>query len=188
VSRVTPGVDPAEIKRILEDFFNKSSDGSLITSHQLWQKIVDGKAFSVSHRFTNIASNAEAVMVFVNPADSDKTAYIVAVEVITMAQAWVDVFHDNDITDIGTRVTPVNLNLGSNNTSAMQVGYNGSYTEGVQAVNIVCPGGSHIRAIGGATEVGESVVIPPGKNILVKVTNKSASAQDLSIRILWWED
>ena len=188
VSRVAPGVDPAEIKRILKDFFNKSSDGALITSRQLWQKIVDGKAFSVSHRFTNIASNAEAVMVFNNPSESDRTAYIVIIEVVTMAQAWVDIYRDNIITDIGTAITPMNLNLGSNNTSVMQVGYNGAYVEGTLALNTVCPGGTRVRAIGGATEVGESVVIPPGKNMLVKVTNKSGSAQDLSIRILWWED
>lgn len=34
----------------------------------------------------------------------------------------------------------------------------------------------------------DAAVIPEGFNFLVKVTNKSAAAADLSIRILWWEE
>jgi len=61
-------------------------------------------------------------------------------------------------------------------------------TGGTLVHNSVCPGGSRVQATGGAAEVGETVVIPESFNFLVKVTNKSASATDLSIRILWWEE
>jgi len=41
---------------------------------------------------------------------------------------------------------------------------------------------------GAAMEVGECVLIPPGNNFLVTATNKSASSEDMSIRIIWWEE
>ena len=52
----------------------------------------------------------------------------------------------------------------------------------------VVPGGSHIRAIGGAIEVGETAILPSGHNMVARVTNASASASDFSVRFLWWEE
>ena len=116
------------------------------------------------------------------------TIYIISIDIVAFAQAWVDIYRDNTITTNGTAITPINLNLGSTNTSPALVEYGGSYTIGQPVHSTVVPGGSLIRAVGGASEVGESVIIPETKNILVRVTNKSASASDISIRIIWWEE
>lgn len=106
----------------------------------------------------------------------------------SFSQAWVDVYRNNTVSSSGTSVTPVNLNFGSSNTSVVNVEYGGSYVAGSLVHSTVVPGGSQIRAVGSAVEVGESVVIPPGNDFLIKVTNKSASASDISIRVLWWEE
>ena len=163
-------------------------DRTIIVQPRLFYKIYEGKAYSVSHRYEGVASDAYVDMYFENPSGSGKKVYVAIIEVVTFAQAWVDIYRNVSVTSEGTQLTPVNLNLGSNNQSVAKVMYGGTYSVGTPALNTVCPGGSLIRAIGGATEVGETAIIPEGKNILVRVTNKSGSASDLSIRIIWWED
>jgi len=155
---------------------------------KLYNMIEQGYGFSVSHRFEGVASDASIEVFFENPSDSGKTVKISIIEVVSLAQAYIDIYRDNTKTAAGSSLTPQNLNLGSENESVVEVEYGGTYTAGDLAVNTVCPGGSKIRAIGGATEVGETVIIPEGKNILIRVTNKSASATDLSVHIIWWEE
>ena len=179
MSELFGSVEYEKIKRKLEE---------AIPSSTLQRRIKEGHAFSVSHRFEGVASDANADLFFENPSDSGKTVNIVIVEVVSLAQAHVDIYRGNTVTTPGTPLIPVNLNLGSPTTSVVNAEYGGAYALGELAVNTVCPGGSHVRAIGAATEVGETVVVPEGENFLVRATNKSASATDLSIRILWWEE
>ena len=168
--------------------FSRFSDNSLVVSPRFQKKIEEGKGFIVSRRFEGVASDSYVDIYLENPSNSGKKIHIEIVEVVSMAQAWVDIFKGNTVTASGTSIEPVNLNLGSNNSSVANAEYGGSYSTGKLISNTVCPGGSHIRAVGGAAEVGEMVIIPPGQNILVRVTNKSAQTTDLSIRILWWEE
>ena len=160
-----------------------------VVKTELRQKIIEGKAFSVSHRFENVASDAYVDLLFSNPSGSGKSANLVVIEVITFAQSHVDVYRGVTVTSTGTSITPLNLNLGSANESVVDVEYGGTYSPtGDPALNTVCPGGNRVRAVGGAVEVGETAIIPENYNILVRVTNKSDSSTDLSIRILWWEE
>jgi len=152
------------------------------------KKIEEGKAFSVSHRFEGVASGSSVSVLFENPSGSQKKAYIQLVEVVSLAQAHVDIYRDVTKTAAGTQLTPLNLNMESDIESAMRIEYGGTYENGVLALNTVCPGGSGVRAIGGATEVGENLIMPSGRNILIVVTNASASSTDLSIRIIWYEE
>jgi len=186
MSIVYVGVE--EIKKALRETLLTFLDRTLIVSPGFFYKIYEGKGFSISHRFEGVASDASADVYFENPSGSGRTAYIIAVEIISLAQAWVDIYRGVTVSTPGTQITPVNLNFSSNNASVVKVEYGGAYTGGARVHSTVCPGGSHIRAIGGAVEVGESVVIPEDNNFLVRVTNKSASATDLSIRIIWWEE
>jgi len=186
MSIVYVGVE--EIKKALRETLLTFLDKSLIVNPGFFYKIYEGKGFSISHRFVSVASDASADVYFGNPSGSGRTAYIVAVEVVSLAQAWVDIYRGVTVSTPGSSITPVNLNLSSENTSVAKVEHGGEYSGGELVHSTVCLGGSHIRAIGGATEVGESVVIPEDNNFLVKVTNKSASSTDLSIRIIWWEE
>ena len=177
------------VKRALAESLLRFVDKTLITNPRFFYKIYEGKGFSVSHRFESVAADAYVDLLFSNPSGSGRTAYLVVIEVVGLAQAYVDIYRGVTVTTSGTALTPVNLNLGSSEVSVVDVEYNGTYSLPAEpALNTVCPGGSHVRAVGGATEVGETAIIPENHNFLVRVTNKSASASDFSIRILWWEE
>ena len=94
------------------------------------------------------------------------------------------------MTSSGTELTPINLNQESTNASEANVEYGGTYDiSGAQLVHsTVAPGGTKKEAVGGLAEVGETVVMPQGYSLLVRLTNKSASATDMSIRVIWWEE
>ena len=160
----------------------------IVTLGKLFDMIEQGYGFSISHRFESVGAGASVNVYFENPTNSGKKVYLSIIEIVSFAQAHVDIYRDNTKTASGTSLTPQNLNLESANTSAVAAEYGGTYTTGTLSLNTICPGGSAIRAVGGAAEVGELLIIPAGKNILVSVTNKSSSAADLSIRILWWEE
>jgi hypothetical protein len=162
-------------------------DGTQIFNPRFFYKVYEGYGFAVSHRFESVAQNAEVNIYFENPSGSGKEVFIVVIDIISFAQAWIDVYRGVTPSG-GTAITPVNLNFAKAISSIANVKYGVTYTGGTPVHNSVCPGGSRVQATGGAAEVGETVVIPPGYNLLVKVTNKSAAAADLSIRILWWEE
>jgi hypothetical protein len=162
-------------------------DGTLIMNPRLFYKIYEGYGFAISHRFENVASDASVNIYFEDPSGSGMEVFIVVIDVISFAQAWVDVYRGVTPSG-GTAITPVNLNFGSIITSIATVKYGVSYSGGTLVHSTVCPGGSKVQATGGVAEVGETVVIPEGFNFLVKVTNKSTASTDLSIRIVWWEE
>jgi len=163
-------------------------DGTAIFNPRFFYKIHEGYGFGVSRRFEGVGADAYVDLYFENPSGSGREVFIIVIEVVSFAQAYVDIYKDNTKTAAGTPLTPVNLNFEKSVNSVVNVEYGGSYTLGSLVSNTVCPGGSRIRATGGATEVGECIIIPPDFNFLVRVTNKSASATDLSIRIIWWEE
>ena len=150
-------------------------------------KIDCGYGFSVSHRFEAVASDASVDIYFENPSGSGRTIYIIAIEISTLAQAWADVYRGNTVSVSGTSITPVNLNFSSTISSIVNAEYGGTYTTGTLVHNTVIGGGTRVNAIGSLAEVGETVVIPPGNNLLVRATNKDTAASDISIRIVWWE-
>jgi len=164
------------------------TDGTQIVNPRLFYKTHEGYAFSVSHRFEGVGAGASVDLYFGNPAGSGRKVFIVAVEVVSLAQAYIDIYRGNTVTAAGTALTPVNLNFEKNISSVANVEYGGTYGLGTLTLNTVCPGGSKKEAVGGNADVGETVVAPEGFNFLVRVTNKSASDTDLSIRVLWWEE
>ncbi len=152
------------------------------------RRINEGYGFSISHRFEGVAADGSVELYFENPANSGRKVYIVVVEVVSFAQAWIDIYRNNSVSSSGTKLVPVNLNFEKNIQSIVGAEYGGTYNLGSLVHSTVVPGGSQIRAIGGAVEVGESVIIKNGYNFIVKVTNKSSAASDLSIRVIWWEE
>ena len=183
----TVGIAKEETLRRIANALGSVGVDSFITMTRLQKRIEDGYAFSVSHRFESVGSDEVVTMYFENPSDSGRTVYVVVVEVTSLAQAWVDVYR-NVTPSGGTSITPVNLNFAEDIPSAAIVKYGVTFEGGVHVTKLVCPGGSRVNAVGGAVEVGESVIVPPGYNVLIAVTNKSGSATDLSIRIIWWEE
>jgi len=151
--------------------------------------IEQGKAFSSSKRVF-IASDASEYFYFENPQDNYKTAYIATIVVGGKAEADIDIYENITVINKGTPMRIRNLNLGSRNVATCKTYYGGSFsglTEDNSVHQTVLPGGSKIRAIGHLAEVGEAVIIPPGKSILVVLTNTSADMSKYSVRFLWYE-
>jgi len=175
-----PAIAPTEILQFL--------DGTQIVNPRFFYKVYEGYGFAVGHRFPGVGAGSSVDLYFENPSGSGRRVYIVTVEVTSLAQAWIDIYRGNTVTAPGTALTPVNLNFEKNIPSIVNAEYGGTYGLGTLTFDDVCPGGSKKQAVGGAAEVGETAIIPPGYNFLVRVTNKSAAATDLAVRILWWEE
>jgi len=163
-------------------------DKTAITNPRFQYKIKQGYGFAVGHRFPSVGAGASIDIYFENPSDSGREVVIITVEVTPLAQSDIDIYEGNTVTATGTALTPRNLNRGSSITSVVNAEYGGTYGLGPLIFDDVCPGGSKKQAVGGAAEVGETAVIPPGSNFLVRVTNQSADTTRIAIRILWWED
>jgi len=168
--------------------FLKFSDDAVVSNPRFQYKIKKGYGFAVGHRFINVASGASVDVYFENPSDSGREVFVIKITVTALAQCDIDIYENNTIAANGTPLTPRNLNRGSNVTSVVNVEYGGTYGLGDWIFDDVCPGGSKKEAIGGAAEVGETAIIPPNSNFVVRVTNQSASDTRIAIRILWWEE
>lgn len=151
-------------------------------------KVLKGVAFIVSHRFEGVAGGGTAELYFENPEGSGKTLHLIVVEVDATGQGYIDIYRDNTVSASGTSLTPVNLNHTKSTTSVVKAEYGGTYTPNELIRNIVHPGGYGVRAVGNMSELGEEIIMPEGDNILVVFTNSTASDEDVSIEILWWEE
>jgi len=185
---VIPSTDPRQIEKALDDSLLRFIDNTVIVNPRFFKKIYEGYGFAVSHRFEGVADGSSVDLYFENPSDSGRTVYLITVEVGSFGQAYIDVYRSNTVTASGTTLTPVNLNFASSNSSVVKVEYGGTYTTGTLTLNTICPGGKRSRAVGALADIGECAVMPEGFNFLVKVTNKSGTATDISIRIVWWEE
>jgi len=175
---------PTNIPRELLQFL----DGTAITNPRFFYKVFEGYGFGVSHRFEGVADGSSVDLYFENPAGSGRYVFIVTIDVIPLGQSHVDVYRNNSVASPGTKLDPVNLNFGKDIPSVVHAEVQGTYTLGKLVKPTVCPGGTKKRVVGGAVEVGESVVIPPDSNFLVRVTNKSGATIDIAVEALWWEE
>ena len=187
-------IDP-EIRRQLEELNSKIVstllqflDGTMIINPRFFYKIYEGYGFASSKRFESVGAGDTVDILFQNPSVSGRNLYITLVEIVGLAQLYADIYVNNTITDLGTHIPYLNLHTGKTITPVAQVYYGGTYTLGSLIYNVVVPGGSRVRAVGGEAEIGEAIIVVPGKNFILRVTNASASATDFSARALWWED
>jgi len=146
-----------------------------------------GKLFVVSKRWAGVASGSSVDFVINNPADSGRDLYLLTIQITGTDQAWIDMFVDSQGLGSGMALSPANKYIGHSMTAKAVIEVDGSYTPGTKVHETVLPGGSGRFATGGSAELGVGGIIPPGHNLHVRLTNKSANANDLSIRVVWWE-
>lgn len=163
-------------------------DGAVAQDARFAQRVELGRAFSASHRFEGVADGAAVESFFENPGGSGRVVNIVSVEVALLGQAWIDIYRDNVKVEEGVRMPAFNLNMASSMAPAALPEYGGQYEAGRLVHSTVAPGGRLVRVLGSVVEVGERVKMPPGYNILVRITNRAGVATDMSIRYIWWED
>ncbi len=165
------------------------SDKTLVTTTRFQKRILDGDGFSISHRFESIAAGSSINVLIANPSGSGKQIYLIQVNVISLAQAWVNVYLNASYTG-GTDLTPYNLNTCSSKTSSSTLKYNVTISGSPTPYKTsVCPGGTSVRAVGDAVEVGETMILGEGCSLIFEVINKDTTqSTDFSIGIIWWEE
>lgn len=146
-----------------------------------------GRLFVVSKRWEGVASGASVDFIISNPSNSGRELCLLMLQIMGTDQGWIDMYADSEGLGSGTTLTPVNKFIGHSETSVAHIEVDGTYTPGTQIHATVLPGGSGIFATGGGAELGVGGIIGEGHNLHVRLTNKSSSASDLSIRVVWWE-
>ena len=162
-------------------------DGKLSVANWMREKIISEQAFMITKRFKSVASGDSIEIYLENPTGSGKMVEIATIEIVTTGECSIDVYSGNTITTNGTSITPVNMKIGATTTSVVNTEYGGTYTTGDTIMELVSPGGSQIRAVGGQSEISGEIMLEEGQNIVVKVTNDSTSAENISVKITWAE-
>jgi len=163
------------------------TDGTVVIVPKVFYDVNLGRAFSASKRFESLANDASKEILFINPSESGIKVYIIAVEISGFANAYIDIYDDVNVTSNGTEIATRNLNLGSSATPKAEVYYDGSYTPADKIHETILPGGIKTFAVGALAEIGETVKIPAGHNLMARITNKGGTTSDFSIRFLWIE-
>ena len=151
--------------------------------------IRQGRAFSASKRWVDVAADSSVWMQIKNPVGSSVVVHIAAIECCSSGLFDVDIYSGATITD-ATSISPRNLHKGSSNVSQISIGIDGTLdlTGAQHELETIIPGGTSVRAIGEISEVGEEVILSEGNDLTVVLTNRSDRAGSLSIRAVWWEE
>jgi len=158
---------------------------SLIAYTEMARKIEEGKAFSASNRLTIAAGESKDILI---ENRSGKNIKIVVVEITTLSNINIDIYDNVHVDSHGNAWVIRNLNLASTYIPDVVIEDSGSYSGGEPVGNKLGYGGSPSRAIGSASEVGETVVIPDGNNIMIRITNTESQSTTVSVVILFYED
>jgi len=177
-----------ELVSRIERMIAQLEDGTIVTDARIAKKIEEGYGFMASKRFENLANGAFVDVFFENPPDSNRKVNIVVIEVGAFGQGHLDVFKNNTKVAGGTIIEPQNLNLGSPNEAKALLEHGGNYVAGKKIHETVAFGGTKVRLVGSASEIGERLILPPSYNIIVRITNKAGTATDFSIEFKWFED
>ena len=158
---------------------------SLVTYTEMAKKIEEGKAFSASNRLTIAAGESKDILI---ENRSGKNIKIVVVEITTLSNINIDIYDNVHVDSHGNTWTIRNLNLASSYIPNVIIEDSGSYSGGELVGNKLGYGGAPAKAIGSASEVGETVVIPDGNNIMIRITNTESQSTTVSVVILFYED
>ena len=147
-------------------------------------KADEGKAFSSSKRFS-LAAGSSISVVFINK--SDKKVKILVGEIDSYGNILIDIYDNITIEAEGNKWNIRNLDLKSTYKLDVQIEDGGTYSGGELVHQTVGYGGQKTFAVGALSEVGEKVIIHPGQNIMLTITNDTTQEIKLSVRFLFYE-
>ena len=166
------------------------SDKTVLVNQRLLIKIVGGDAYLAGQRIEDVASGGSAYFEFENPSGSGVYANIIMISLSGTGNARVNMYPKGryTVTASGTDVEVLNLSPASGKTAKCKFRYGGSYTLGTPVIRQVLPGGSRIRAVGATIMTDLNLRMSEGYSLLAEIVNQSASAEDFSAKIIWWEE
>jgi hypothetical protein len=169
---------------------------SLTTITHEHSKVHQGKYYNTGHYFSAVADNGTA-LVLIKLSASYENHTMVAVG--NGGSARLDVYENPSLSGDGTPVNIENHNRTKALTSPAAVSSSTAFHTptlsgsplgyGTQlSPGLVLPGGTKDKGGGALSEnAGEQWVFAPSNNYLIKVTNLSGSAQDISIDVSYYE-
>jgi len=162
----------------------------IVNAPVLKKKVEEGIAYTCSDIKKSLASGSSVGFLLQNPSGSGKEVHVVVVEVVGKAEGDIEVYLGVTVTASGTSIPITNMNRNYPDNSVCSAEFDGTYdTSGATRLHRkALPGGSGIRAIGSATELGEEVVLPEGDNILILIYNTSDKSSDYSCEFTWYEE
>jgi len=151
---------------------------------ELEMKVDEGKAWSSSKRFTLNSGESKQVVLINN---SGKNIKVVAIEVSSEGNADLDIYSDVTVEAQGDAWVISNLNLASDYMIDVRIEDGGTYSGGTKRLETIAYGGAKQFAVGSLSEIGEGIILPSGRNIMVVVTNTTTQSIKISIRFLFYE-
>ena len=164
-------------------------DGVLVVGQRQLRKAWDGYKFTASHRFEGVAADDGVNVLLAVPGGAGRNVFFLAFEVSSYAQAHIDLYFDVEYSG-GTELAVLNLrrSLQGVVNPVAEALHTVAFTPSTHHLPLVHQGGTKQFAAGGLSEVGGAAILGPGCNVVIAVVNKSTAAQDLSIRMVWWEE
>ena len=172
------------------------ASGSLIRIGHAHSKVHQGVYYNVSHYFSGIADNAEALLLIKLSANYENHSVI---QIGTSGDARLELYENPTLTADGTALSITNHNrskaLASPTYASSSTAFysptigNSPQNYGTALIpGFFLPGGTKDKGGGAIAEAsGEQWVWAASNNYLVRAINQSGSAQDISIDIAFYE-
>lgn len=144
-------------------------------------KLFDGETF-VASADEDLGSSATLALLFENPSDSGTDAYFYFGDMTQEDESTVILYDDISSVSGGSSATVNNNHIGHSNTSELTVTQDPSYSgDNVHQQASFTGSGTH--------EIlnGYKILLPPGENILLEITNNGSGNSVTSIRFAWAE-
>lgn len=149
-------------------------------------KVHQGDHYHVSHIFAAVASAGTAEILIQVPAN---LTIHMNYNVSATGEGRVQIFEGTTFSGAGTALTEVNNNRRSTNTSTVTATHTPTTTgDGTQILGSVLPGGATGSNIGSAQHgPDEQFMFDESTNYMIRFTNDSASAENVSIEVAYYE-
>jgi hypothetical protein len=171
------------------------ASGSLIHISHQHSKVHQGDYYNCSHYYSAVADNGTAELLIKLSANYENHAVI---QIGTGGDGRLDLYENPTLSDNGTSINVINHNRSkalasptraSSSTAFHTPTHNSPQAYGTPLIpGFVLPGGTKDKGGGAIAEAsGEQWVWAASNDYLVKVTNQSGSAQDISIDVAFYE-
>lgn len=153
------------------------------------ERLEAGEMYAVSRFIRDVSNNDTQTFLLTMPDTSTVDAKAVTIKSNSTAKMRFDMFVDVTVDSAGVPIQRFNANLGDTEPPVLEAESNGGYSGRTSTpfwVSFVPGGGSSGLQFGGATE-SSTILIPPGNNVLIEVTNISGGGEDLAINAKWVE-
>jgi hypothetical protein len=157
---------------------------AIITTDALHAHTHDGSSYFYTHIFTGVANDAAGEILLQTTSSHAPHMRVIAV---AGGAAELELFEGTTFSAAGTSGTPRNRNRFKADSAFLTATHTPTVTDAGTSIFIEeIPGGKGGNSLGGSGTLDE-VVFKTSENYLLRTTNRSGVAQDLSFVLFWYE-